>query len=178
MWPPSSAGRANPARRRGLHAPVARGRAMKARAGLARASHRLFRGAMGRALAEVGPPPGRKARARPHVLSGEDIGPEVLKTVMQRLLARAERVGERWLEEVAYETLYAEQSRLAHAGPDLPPGLDPEFVARLRRELAQADAGRFPAIVHEIVDHYVREIGGHFDPRVYRFASRWCPRRS
>ena len=132
---------------------------------------------------ERGPPAkGASEAARvppglPYVLSAEDVADEVVRGVMDRVLAEAEIEGARRLDEIAYRTLRAEQSRLAEADTTaaLPPGLDPSFVSWLRLELANADCDRFAQIVRGIVDHYVREIGGHFDRRVYRIATRVVP---
>jgi len=110
------------------------------------------------------------------VLSEEDVGADVVRGVMERLDGRVRREGERWLEEVAYETLYIEQSRLAEEGPDLPPGLDRAFISWLRAELARADEPGFRDLVRAIVEHYVHEIAGHFDRRVYRVAVQVVPR--
>ena len=113
----------------------------------------------------------------PYVLSAEDVADEVVSGVMDRVLAEAEIEGARRLEEIAHGTLRSEQSRLAEVDSTapLPPGLDSAFVSWLRLELADADRDRFAQIVRGIVDHYVREIGGHFDRRVYRVATRVVP---
>src|SRR5262249_50093218 len=95
---------------------------------------------------------------------------------MERLERRARGEGEGWLEEVAYETLYTERSRLAEAGPDLPPGLDRTFISWLRAELARGDEERSRDLVRAIVEYYVREIAGHFDRRVYGVAVQVVPR--
>ena len=119
----------------------------------------------------------RVTPAPPYVLSAEDVADEVVSGVMDRVLAEAKSEGARRLEEIAHRTLRSEQSRLAEADPTaaLPPGLDPSFVSRLRLELAQADRDRLAQVVRGIVDHYVREIAGHFDRRVYRVATRVVP---
>jgi glycerol-3-phosphate O-acyltransferase len=120
----------------------------------------------------------RRPTRPPYVLSREDVADEVLSGVMAQVQAEADIAGARRLREIADRTLRSEQSRVAAADPiaPLPPGLDPAFVSWLRLELADADPDRFAQIVRGIVDHYVREIGGHFDRRVYRVATRVVPR--
>lgn len=130
-----------------------------------------------------GPPAKRTGEAArilprlPYVLSAEDVADEVVSRVMDRVLTEAETEGARRLEEIAHRTLRTEQSRLAEVDTTaaVPPGLDPSFVCWLRLELANADRDRFAQIVRSIVDHYVREIAGHFDRRVYRIATRVVP---
>jgi glycerol-3-phosphate O-acyltransferase len=120
---------------------------------------------------------GQAPRVVPRVLSAEDVADEVVRGVMRHVLVEADVPGARRLEEIVFETLYIEQSRLARAGATgaLPPGLDRAFVSWLRRELARADRDGFAEIVGAIVGHYVREIAGHFDRRVYRLATRVVP---
>jgi glycerol-3-phosphate O-acyltransferase len=115
------------------------------------------------------------SRRIPHVLSVEEIGDDVVRRVVSRVLGRAETAAGPALEDVADDTLYAELSRLAHGGTGHPAGADGAFAMWLRSELVHADQARLRELLHAIVDHYVREIGGHFDPRVYRLATSVVP---
>jgi glycerol-3-phosphate O-acyltransferase len=139
--------------------------------------HRLDRWFDALVTRAQGGDPRSATAAPPYVLSEEDVAEEVVSGVMTRVLAGPEVVGARRLEEIAYETLHAEESRLAREGTtsSLPPGLDPAFISRLRRALAYADRDDHAEIVRAIVIHYVHEIAGHFDRRVYRVATRVVP---
>lgn len=87
----------------------------------------------------------------------------------------ATRAGQRPLSEVINDTLYHERRRLLHAREDERARADRAWVARIRHELPHATVGRQKALVREIVEHYVGEIAGHFDPRVYGFATKILP---
>lgn len=119
--------------------------------------------------------PSATADGGPYVLSGEDIGEEVARRVFDRVLQRAESAGGPSLEEVAYETVYAERRRLARAEPNPRTGADSRFIAWLRRELAFADEPRRRELVATVIERYTQEIAGHFDRRVYRLATRVVP---
>jgi len=107
------------------------------------------------------------------VLSGDDIRSDVLQRVVDGVLSRSENAQGPHLYEVVTETLYAEKQRLAHADPDPRTSDDREFVWHLRRALLIGEP--LPELIYEIVDRYTREIAGHFDPRVYRLATRVVP---
>jgi glycerol-3-phosphate O-acyltransferase len=109
------------------------------------------------------------------VVSGEDIGHEVAHRVMSRVLAPADSEPGGHLEDVAFETIYAEETRLSHAEPDSRTASDRAFIGRFRHELAHADTGRLEELVSAVVDRYTQEIAGHFDRRVYRVATRVVP---
>jgi glycerol-3-phosphate O-acyltransferase len=111
----------------------------------------------------------------PNVVSGDRIGGRVLRRVVERVIARAEQPRGPRLEEVVYETVYAEQTRLDRSDPDPRTEADRAFVQWLRREMARAGEGRHRELVRAIVAKYVDEISGHFDPLVYRVATRVVP---
>jgi glycerol-3-phosphate O-acyltransferase len=115
------------------------------------------------------------ASAPPYVVSGEDIGREVARRVMARVLSRPDSEPEPHLEDVAFETIYAEETRLLHAEPDPRTAADRAFIAWFRRELAHAGGERQKELVYAVVDRYAQEIAGHFDRRVYRVATRVVP---
>ena len=115
----------------------------------------------------------RNARERPYVLSGNDIRSDVRQRVIDSVLTGSAGAEATHLYEVVTETLYAEKQRLADAEPDPRTSEDREFVSRMRRTLVTG--GPLPKLICEIVDHYTREIAGHFDPLVYRLATRVVP---
>ncbi|MBK6532522.1 MAG: hypothetical protein IPF99_23905 [Deltaproteobacteria bacterium] len=94
---------------------------------------------------------------------------------VERILADASVDGGRGLGAVINETLYHERRRLQGAPDDERSRADGAFHARVRRDLPHATPARQRALVREIVARYVGEITGHFDPRVYRFATRVLP---
>jgi glycerol-3-phosphate O-acyltransferase len=100
---------------------------------------------------------------------------EVVAREVDRVLSRTSRPGGRPLSEVINDTLYHERLRLQHAADDERGRADRAFHAQVRHELPHASPDRQRALVRSIVERYVREITGHFDPRVYSFATRVLP---
>src|SRR5690348_12596773 len=88
---------------------------------------------------------------KPRVLSGDRIRDRVLARVVERVISQAQKPRGPRLDEVVYETLYAEQSRLDGAEEDPRTDADRAFVAWLRREVARAGEGRYRELVHAIV---------------------------
>jgi glycerol-3-phosphate O-acyltransferase len=110
--------------------------------------------------------------------SSEDlrIEEEVSARIVDRVLARANAPGGRPVTEVINDTVYNERLRLRRAkGDDENARDDGAFLARLRHELPHASQERQRTIVREIVERYLDEITGHFDARVYRFATTVLP---
>lgn len=103
------------------------------------------------------------------------IASEVAARKVERILADASVDGGRSLGAVINETLYHERRRLQGAPEDERSRADGAFHARVRHDLPHATPARQRALVREIVARYVGEITGHFDPRVYRFATRVLP---
>jgi glycerol-3-phosphate O-acyltransferase len=101
---------------------------------------------------------------------------EVIAREVDRVLSRATSAADpRPLSEVINETLYHERRRLLRAKDDERARDDRAFHARVRHELPHATIGRQRALVREIVERYVGEIAGNFDPRVYGFATKILP---
>ncbi len=112
------------------------------------------------------------ARKRPpQVLAGAEIVNVVARRVVGTVLARSEEPRGHRLDEVVHETIYTEQKRLASCAPDPRTGADREWVSWLRKELPRASGERLSELVYAIVERYLQEISGHFDRRVYRFAT-------
>ncbi|HVZ32740.1 MAG TPA: 1-acyl-sn-glycerol-3-phosphate acyltransferase, partial [Polyangiaceae bacterium] len=116
-----------------------------------------------------------EAHARGCVLGGEDLAADVGERVIARALADADGARGRPLDELVYETLYAESSRLERAEGEPRTEADSAFLRWLRHELAHADQLRRRELVRAIIERYAREIAGHFDERVYRLATRVVP---
>jgi glycerol-3-phosphate O-acyltransferase len=111
----------------------------------------------------------------PDVVSGDRIGGQVLHRVVERVFSSAKLPRGPRLDEVVYETVYAEQTRLDRAESDPRTEADRAFVGWLRREMARAGEDRYRELVRAIVARYVDEISGHFNPLVYRMATRVVP---
>src|SRR6185369_7638418 len=82
-------------------------------------------------------------------------------------VARARR-GQEALEETLNDCLY-HADRRARVHP-----LDPAEarVLEMAREAVQLrDPARLETVTHALCEHYVAEIGGHFDPRMFSLAS-------
>jgi glycerol-3-phosphate O-acyltransferase len=109
---------------------------------------------------------------RPEDVRIED---EVVARVVEAVLGPPGEQAQRPIDEVIKSTVYHERSRLLRAGDDERARADRAFVARVLHELPHATPGRERATVREIVERYVSEIAGHFDPRVYLFATRVLP---
>lgn len=83
-------------------------------------------------------------------------------------------------DQLLAETLYLERTRIRRARPNLFERSrikgDRELWGRVRRDLIKpaVEADR-RALLESVAIHYAKEIGGHFDARVYDFATRAVP---
>ena len=116
----------------------------------------------------------RRNASAPSVLAGELIAGEVVQRVAAQAVSRSVLEG-RGLEELLFESVYREEQRLAQADDDPRSEADRGFVRGLRRELAQADNLARLGLVDAVLNRYTAEIAGHFDRRVYRFATSVLP---
>ncbi len=108
------------------------------------------------------------------LLDEDHVARTVVRRITERVAGRASAPGGQPLEEVLTETLIDEQGRLELAHSPRAEA-DRAFYARVRRELSRSDASARMALLAEVVSHYTAEIRGHFDPRVYSFATRALP---
>jgi glycerol-3-phosphate O-acyltransferase len=108
------------------------------------------------------------------VLAGAAIGGEVVHRVETSVLSRSVLSG-RALEEILFESIYREEQRLEHADDDARSHDDRSFVRWLRRELARAGDAERRELVRAVLRRYTDEVSGHFDRRVYRFATSLLP---
>lgn len=108
------------------------------------------------------------------VVSGADIADEVERHVLAGLRSGEGQGADARLRDIVHETLYCEKHRLE--GPPTPrTNSDQQFVAAIRRRASCVPRDGAAEVVRAVVHHYVREISGHFDPRVYRVATRLLP---
>ena len=125
-------------------------------------------------------PPAIAALGRIHaeparVLAGPDITREVVRRVTTRILGRTEQEGGTALDEIISETIGSERARLVHDASAPSAAADDRFIIWLRRQLAYASDARCRELLYAIVDHYIREIEGYFDQRMYVVATRVVP---
>jgi glycerol-3-phosphate O-acyltransferase len=96
-----------------------------------------------------------------------------VERVVARYLARAG--GEASVEEALATTLYHESRRLEQSDGSERDDADRAFYARMTAQLPRADASSLARMLRAVVGRYAGEIQGHFDPRVYAFATRAVP---
>lgn len=109
----------------------------------------------------------------------ERIRPALLDGVVQRALGDLSR-GNTPAELLLGEALYSERLRLKRSRSNLftrarsrrDRALWGAIQAGLLRSPAELDRGR---LLRTVAHHYADEIGGHFDPQVYRFATSAVP---
>jgi glycerol-3-phosphate O-acyltransferase len=109
---------------------------------------------------------------QPTVIGDQAFANEVTRRMLEHVLTRCERT-ECSIEEILYETIYQEQLRLEH--PDRCSEADRKFVDGLRHQLARAGSSQRRELLRSVLLHYVHEITGHFDRRVYRLVMRMLP---
>jgi glycerol-3-phosphate O-acyltransferase len=101
---------------------------------------------------------------------------EVTGRIIERLDARSRQAGGRSLAEVINETVWWEQDRLSKAEADDEDALaDRQFYAHIRRQLPRVSEAEQVRLLERIVHRYASEIAGHFDPKVYKLATKLGP---
>jgi glycerol-3-phosphate O-acyltransferase len=104
-----------------------------------------------------------------------EIADEAASRVLRALGERAQP--DAALVETIGTTLFHERQRLAHADGSERDAADRGFYAEIAAQLHRAgdDLPAQARLTDRIVEHYAREIEGHFDRRVYAFATRALP---
>ncbi len=100
-------------------------------------------------------------------VDGESVVAELVDRVTERLRRRP-------LAVLVNEACFLEEKRLRGAS-DTRDRAYLETLRSSRRQLATADEATLLEIVRTLVEHYAREIHGHFDGRIYRRATRILP---
>jgi len=99
------------------------------------------------------------------------IASEVRARVVEDCVESATRGG-RPMEQVLNETLFHEKRRLKrHNGSDE----ERAFYNEIEYKLPRASEAELRRMLSAVVGRYIREIEGHFDPRIYRIATRVLP---
>lgn len=116
----------------------------------------------------------RDAVSAPVVIGGEVISSEVTRRMMRGIDARIawdDAAG----DDMLCETLFLEQQRLSEpdAGPNA--AQDRVFIKALRHDFAVGAPSARRTLLERTVQHYVQEIAGRFDRRVYAFATSIVP---
>lgn len=106
----------------------------------------------------------------------ERIQVEVVSRVVERYVERASKQPAGYLETLVNDTLYHERLRLDKAPSDGPRVKeDKAFYRPMRRRFQHASATELKKLLTELARHFVEEITGNFDERVYRFATNVLP---
>ncbi len=106
----------------------------------------------------------------------ERIQVEVVSRVTERYIERASKAPPGYLETLVNDTLYHERLRLEKAPPDGPRVKeDRAFYRPMRRRFQHASSTELQKLLTELARHFVEEITGNFDERVYRFATSVLP---
>jgi glycerol-3-phosphate O-acyltransferase len=90
-------------------------------------------------------------------------------------MARSAAASDRPLAEILEESIFWERKRLARDrnGPNR--GKDSDFWGVLKTKLRSTPEHQHRALLREAVEHYVTEIEGNFDPRIYTAVTRAIP---
>lgn len=99
---------------------------------------------------------------------------EAVDRVVSHTVGRTADGGRPTVEDALREAIHHERARLASA-TGARSVADRRFFGRLSRELGQERPQLREALLRELVQHYVGEIQGHFDPRTYAVATRLVP---
>ena len=106
----------------------------------------------------------------------ERIQVEVVSRVVEGHVQRARSAAPGYLEHLVNDTLYHERLRLETENPDQPRiKADLAMYRPMRSRMRHASPSDLQAMLQEITRHLVEEVTGHFDPRVYRVATRVVP---
>jgi glycerol-3-phosphate O-acyltransferase len=109
--------------------------------------------------------------------SFNQVRPEVLADVVQRTI---QDLAEIPTEQLLSEALFQERMRMKRFRPNLftrkrkkhDQALWNSVQAGLLRSPAEVDRQK---ILARVISHYAEEIGGHFNPKIYRFATAFVP---
>jgi glycerol-3-phosphate O-acyltransferase len=104
----------------------------------------------------------------------ERIQVEVVSRVVDRYIAQARRAREGFLEELVNDTIYHERRRLEHE-KGRRARAESRFYDELHHELQHASEQDLRGMLERIARHFVAEVVGNFDERVYRIATRLVP---
>ncbi len=104
----------------------------------------------------------------------ERIQVEVVSRVLEDYTRRARQQGGDLLERVVHDTIYHERRRLETEPKDKAAAERP-FYDELQRAAKGASQEALRALVERLARHFVEEIVGNFDPRVYRLTTRVVP---
>jgi len=106
----------------------------------------------------------------------ERIQVEVVSRVVEHHVQRARKAPEGYLEGVINDTLYHERLRLEREDPRQPRiKEDLSFYRPMRKRLTHASSADQQAMVERMARHFVEEVTGNFDRRVYEVATRAVP---
>ncbi|MBI4822230.1 MAG: 1-acyl-sn-glycerol-3-phosphate acyltransferase [Deltaproteobacteria bacterium] len=79
------------------------------------------------------------------------------------------------LDEILAESIYLERKRLKEEASGERTDIDRAFWDHVEKDLRRSSRRTQEDLLAEAVEHYAKEIVGHFDPRVYRAVTRVLP---
>ncbi len=100
----------------------------------------------------------------------ERVGVEVTQRVLDHWTGDADAV-----EHALFDTIYQERRRLEGEKQRSRAKKEGGFYDRIYREALKASPERQKELLKEIIQFFVEEVTGHFDPRVYQLATRVVP---
>lgn len=105
----------------------------------------------------------------------ESIIKEVVERVVAEKLEGAAASPDRALEYIINDTLYREKQRARNEGKSKEMQEELKFLSSTTRHLSNATEGKKKQMLGRMVHHYSEDIAGHFDPKVFAFATRVLP---
>ena len=106
----------------------------------------------------------------------ERIQVEVAHRVVSHYVAQSKDASEEFLQTVANDTLYCERRRLEHVSRrDKRAKVDRAFYRGLRKQLPGASDATVREILEKMAKHFVAEVVGNFDERIYNIATGVLP---
>lgn len=104
----------------------------------------------------------------------ERIRTETVARVIDELVAEAQRTGTP-LSDIVDESLYWEGKRLRDDRGSPVRAADIQFWDTIRKDLRHSPEHGHRELLRRAVEHYVEEIAGNFDPRIYQAVTRAIP---
>ncbi|MEW6200951.1 MAG: 1-acyl-sn-glycerol-3-phosphate acyltransferase [bacterium] len=104
-----------------------------------------------------------------------DIIDEVVERVMQEKIEKVESSPDSALEYIINDILYHERRRAASQGNSEEMLAELDFLFTTTKNLKRASEKEKQEMLERIARHYAEDIAGHFNHRVYRFASQALP---
>ncbi|MCA9672208.1 MAG: 1-acyl-sn-glycerol-3-phosphate acyltransferase [Myxococcales bacterium] len=100
---------------------------------------------------------------------------EVVSRIVENHMKRARSAPEGYLETLVNDTLYHEQQRLKRESSSKRVRDDKSFYGGIKRRMRHASDHDLRGLIDEMSRHFVREVVGNFDDRVYKLSTSVIP---